>query len=239
LKYRYISIEKNIERFEAYKALWKEHGIDGIRVDTMMKAIEKAVEIEKTDSRSELFFISIVADDVDFLPELRTLSEQTSAPILVAVSKQHYREEEHHEALANGADFYASFCDKSSNDVRGVIAAINSIKQRSNKPKLSNNVIVHEDILVDIEHHKAFIEDKEVPLSGTELRILHYLMINRGITIRHEQIFRNVYDDCDDVSLDSLYSAIKRLRKKIRDVANRDYIKTIRDVGYRLTAYRQ
>jgi hypothetical protein len=77
MKY-YISIEKNIEGFDFYKALWSLRGIVGVRADTMDDGIEKAIEIEnsKTD---ELYFIDIVADDIDYMPHLRTLSAKTTS----------------------------------------------------------------------------------------------------------------------------------------------------------------
>jgi DNA-binding response OmpR family regulator len=86
------------------------------------------------------------------------------------------------------------------------------------------------------ERHKAFIKDKELPLTGMEMKILHYLLLNRGNTLTHGQIFQNAYDADDDISTDGLYSAIKRLRKKMRDITHTDYIETVRDVGYRLSA---
>jgi hypothetical protein len=76
----YISIEKNIKIFELYKALWNQHGVTGIRADNMTEGIEKAIEIEKSKA-DELYFIAIVADDVDFMAQLKILSAETNAPI--------------------------------------------------------------------------------------------------------------------------------------------------------------
>jgi hypothetical protein len=54
----YISIEKNIEVFEMFKALWAERGVFGIRADSMAEGIERAQEIEKTKT-DELYFMPI------------------------------------------------------------------------------------------------------------------------------------------------------------------------------------
>jgi DNA-binding response OmpR family regulator len=67
------------------------------------------------------------------------------------------------------------------------------------------------------------------------MKILHYLMLNRGSVLTHGQICQNVYADYKDISTDSLYSVIKRLRKKMLDITQSDYIETVRDVGYRLS----
>jgi DNA-binding response OmpR family regulator len=232
LKYFYVAIEKSIETFETYKSLWNAHGIDGIKADTMSDGIKRAIETERSSDR--LLFVSIVADEVKFMPQLKVLSGAIIAPILIAVSKENYCEIEHHKALRNGADFYAPFCEKTSRNVHAVLAAIESIHMRSQKQNSPNKVIAHSDILIDVGLHKAFFKDKEVSLTGTEMRILYYMMLNRGIILGHENFFLNAYEDYEEATPDSLYSAIKRLRKKIKDATQTDYIETVKAIGYRL-----
>ena len=227
----YISIEKNIEVFELYKALWKAQGIHGIRVDSMTEGIEKAIEIERS-ATDELFFIDIVADDVDYLPQLKILSEETNAPILVVTFN--YNEEEHYQALNSGADSYGGYCEQPDDNINAVFASIESIKRRTNRHKAPDNVLACGDILIAADVHKAFIKDKELVLSSTEMRIMQYLMINRGNIMSHGMIIEQIFDDNDEKTTDSLYSAIKRLRMKIRAITPFDYIQTIREVGYRL-----
>jgi DNA-binding response OmpR family regulator len=163
------------------------------------------------------------------------LAEETSAPVLVAVSKARYTEKEHHAALNNGADYYAAYADEPETDINGVFSAIRSMSQRAKKQKSPNGIIAHGDILMAVNRHKVFIKDKELPLTGTEMKILRYLMNNRGHIITHGQLIQYAFDYLDDVSHDSLYSAIKRIRKKMRDITQTDYIETVRDVGYRMS----
>lgn len=232
MKCFYISIEKNVEGFEFYKVLWSEHNVNGIRVGSMTEGIERAIKIEK--SRDKLFFISIVADDIDFMPQLRILSDETCAPILIATSKVNYNEKMYHEALKNGADFYGQYCDEARQNIAAVLSVISSINRRAMKQRTLDKIIADGDILMDVEHHRVFFKDKEVPLTNAEMRILYYMMINRGIILGYSQISCNAYSYCDDKTLDSLYSAIKRIRKKIRNVTQTKYIETINGVGYRL-----
>ncbi|MCL1819440.1 MAG: response regulator transcription factor [Oscillospiraceae bacterium] len=228
----YISIEKNIKVFELYKVLWKERGIEGIRADTMTEGIEKAIEIERSKT-DELYFIDIVADDVDYMPQLRILCEETNAPILIATSN--YNEIERDDALNNGADAYGAYSEISEQqDLNGVVAVINSINKRAKKRKSPSRIISHGDILIAADYHQAFIKDKELFLTGLEMKLMQYLMINRGNVLSHGMILQEVYNDDGEVSLDSLYSTVKRLRKKINDIAKFKYIQTVREVGYRL-----
>jgi len=141
----YIAIEKNIEVFERYRVLWNKLGIDGIRVGTMAAGIEKAIEIEKSKIE-ELYFISIVASDIDFMPQLKILSDEADAPILIATAN--YDAEEHHQALGNGADFYGGFFDDSEQNINMVLASINSIDRRVKKKKLFSKIMIYNGILL-------------------------------------------------------------------------------------------
>ena len=228
----YISIEKNVEVFELYKILWKARGIEGIRADTMTEGIEKAVEIEKSPT-DELYFIDIVADDIDFMPQLKILSEETNAPILIATSS--YNEIEREASLNNGADAYGAYSQISEQqDLNGVTAVVNSIDLRAKKRKAPNRLMAHGDILVAADCHKTFIKDKEVRLTKLEMKIMQYLMRNRGNTLSHEMILQEAYDGSEEATPDNLYSAMKRLREKIRNAVPFDYIQTVRGIGYRL-----
>jgi DNA-binding response OmpR family regulator len=198
----------------------------------MTEGIKRAIEKEQSSDR--LLFVSIVADEVEFMPQLKILSNAIAAPILIAVSKENYCENEHHEALRNGADFYAPFCEENARNIYAVLSAIESVNIRSQKQKSTAQIITHGDILIDVEFHKAFIKDREIFLTGTEMRILHYMLLNRGIILGHDKFFQNAFADYEEASSNSLYSAIKRLRKKIKEVTQTDYIETVKAVGYRL-----
>jgi DNA-binding response OmpR family regulator len=232
LKCFYITIEKSIESFELYRKFWKARNVEGVRAGTMTEGIKKAIEIEK--SGNNLYFISIVADDVNYMPQLKVLSGATNAPLLIAVSEENYSVSEHHKALKNGADFYAPYCAKDRHNITGVLSVIESVNQRAKKQKSSDKIIIHDDILIDSGRHIAFFCDKEISLTGAEMRILHYMMLNRDIVLCHDKFFQNTYTDYDEATSDSLYSAMKRLRKKIRTVAHINYIETVKGVGYRL-----
>jgi len=232
LQHYIISIEKNKDTFELFRALWKSRGIDGIRVETMTEGIKKAIEIERSKT-DELYFIDIVADDVTFMPQLEILSAETNAPILIATSA--YDKNEHHEALNNGADFYGAYFDTPETNIDAVIASINSVTRRSKKQNVPNKILAHGDILIAVNQHKAFIKDMELSLTNSELRVLQYMMINRGNILSHKQIYRNSYNDAyDELSPDIIYSTIKRLRKKIRKITSANYIETVKNMGYRL-----
>ena len=232
MKCFYISIEKNLEGFEFYKNLWEKHGVEGIRIDSMTEGIKKAIEIEKSTT-GELCFIAIVSGSVDYLPQLKILSEETNAPILVAAFN--YSEEEHCDALNNGADYYGQYCDEPDSNIKFVLSVVNSIEKRNKKRKIPNKILLHNDILIVDGYNRVFVNDKEIHLTGAEMKVFRYLAINRGNIVSHKQIYTHIKSySPDEPSSNSVYSTIKRLRKKLQSATQLDYIETVRNFGYRL-----
>jgi two-component system alkaline phosphatase synthesis response regulator PhoP len=229
----YISIEKNIDGFDMFRALWNKLGVDGIRADTMTEGIEKAIEIERSKI-GEIYFIDIVAEDIDYMPQLKYLREETTAPILIATSD--YNDDEHHEALNNGADFYGGYCETPEQNINAVIASINSIERRAKMKKTPSKVIVYGGIIISpLYRNEIFVNEKKVELFKIEFDILYFLMEYRGKTLPYERIYKDVWrGEYDEAAKNAVWAAVGRLRDNLKKAAGgTDYIETVRDVGYR------
>ena len=230
---RYIAIEKNIEAFELYKALWAVRGIFGIRADSMTEGIEIAVKIEKSN-KNDLYFIAIVADDIDYIPQLKILTEQTVAPIFIATSKPNA--EERIKAYSQGADYYGEYCDTSEMNIETVVTKILSLDLRARKrPAKKPPLLLYGGVLLSPRRRVVFIKDKEVKLGKIEFDILRLLMNNIGIYLETSQILRKVWGaDYVETDSENLYKAINRLRSKISEISpDREYIKVEREIGYK------
>jgi DNA-binding response OmpR family regulator len=230
----YISIETNIEVFERYRVLWQKYGVTAIRANSMTEGIEKAIEIEKSKT-DELYFIDIVADDISYMPQLSILSERTIAPILIATFNPDNNE--HHEALRNGADFYGEYCETSEQNINAVISFIESVNRRSKKSNRQTELIFYKKILISISHRYVFVNDKEAGLNKTEFDVLYYLVKNRGQILSYEEIYKKLWGKEQVESVEeAVRSVIKRLRKKIDNQDSKNtLIQNVRSVGYRLT----
>jgi len=212
--------------------MWNERGADGIIVGSMTEGIAKAIEIEKSKT-DELYFIDIIADEINFLPQLKILSEETIAPILVAT--YHFNEEQHLDVLNNGADFYAQLSQTPERNIDGVLAVINSIRQRARKPNPPSNSIIHHGIILAPSYRNTvFAGNHKIELTRREFDILHYLMLNHGKVLTYKQIYNRVWgSEYEDASPDVLRNAISRLREKLRiEPGSTEYIKTVLEVGY-------
>lgn len=93
----------------------------------------------------------------------------------------------------------------------------------------------HKDIKLDLNLHKALIESLEVNLTKLETSLLKILIINKNRVLDRNFLLKNVWHDIENINPKTVNVAIKRLKEKIDPSGEKDYIKTIRGVGYLLT----
>lgn len=93
------------------------------------------------------------------------------------------------------------------------------------------------DLTYDRETGRVFKAGKELELRRNELKLLGCFMENPGILIPREGLLELMWDiDGDFVDDNTLSVAVSRLRKKLGKWNGRDYIDTVRGIGYRWNA---
>lgn len=111
-------------------------------------------------------------------------------------------------------------------------ARIDSILKRYYK---SVDEFTYKDIHVDFLKYKASLNGKEVKLNAKEMKILKYMLENKNIVLSRNKILDAVWEDSYEIPYDRVVDVyIKKLRKELK----LDCIKTIRNVGYKLSLER-
>ena len=100
------------------------------------------------------------------------------------------------------------------------------------RSKNSDKIYICNDILLDENKYKVFLNDKEITLSAMEYQLLSVLMQNKNATVTRQQLLKSLWDDNNNfVNDNTLTVTMKRLREKL---GNPSCIKTIRSFGYRM-----
>jgi DNA-binding response OmpR family regulator len=94
--------------------------------------------------------------------------------------------------------------------------------------------IQYGDLRIDIRMHRVYACAKEVMLRPKEFAILEYLLRNKGRVLTRTQILENVWGYHYDHASNIVDVHMKSLREKIYGVCNKDYIRTVRGIGYGL-----
>lgn len=100
------------------------------------------------------------------------------------------------------------------------------------RSKNSDKIYTCNDVMLDDNKLKVFLNGNEISLSSMEYQLLQILMKNKNATVTRQQLLKSLWDDNNNfVNDNTLTVTMKRLREKL---GNPSCIKTIRSFGYRM-----
>jgi two-component system response regulator VanR len=110
-----------------------------------------------------------------------------------------------------------------------LIKRVEAVLRRCSDKSVSNTIEFNE-LRMDCDAYRVYVNDDEIRLTTKEFQILQTLLINHGKVITRESMLDNIwgYDFYGDVRL--IDTHIKNIRRKL----NLPYIKTIKGVGYKI-----
>lgn len=172
----------------------------------------------------DLILLDVMLPFIDGFGVLRQLRKDgETVPVIMLTA----RGEEYDElsGFNNGADDYIH--KPFSTDL--LLARIESVLKRS---YLDNDGIIKVDgIEMQTAKHIVFINNEETELTPKEFDLLHFLLINKGISLSREQLLTSVWGYDYDGDIRTVDTHIKQLRIKLNDKSR--YIQTIHRIGYR------
>ena len=75
-------------------------------------------------------------------------------------------------------------------------------------------------------------EEKKIELTKNELKILHYLVLNKGQIVAREEIMNCLWESESFIDDNTLTVNMTRLKNKLKELGIKDYIETKRGQGY-------
>ena len=158
----------------------------------------------------------------EFVAQLR--KDGYDIPVIFLTAKD--KEEEIEEGFVRGADDYITK-PFHFNELRLRIQAI----LRRTKPEISE-VLRYRDIEIHPKSQEVYIEGEQVHLTNLEYNLLVEFLKNRHQVLSRDYLLERVWGDMKQER--SVNVAIKRLKEKIDPTKEKNYITSIRGVGYKL-----
>ncbi|MBQ5564976.1 MAG: response regulator transcription factor [Clostridia bacterium] len=105
---------------------------------------------------------------------------------------------------------------------------------RNQNETSDSNELVYKNITLNNSNYTVTCCGKTVELSKHEFALLKLLMENPNRTCTKSMIYDNVWDYENSADDNTLNVHISKLRKKLKQYSDEDYIETVWGIGYRL-----
>jgi two-component system OmpR family response regulator/two-component system alkaline phosphatase synthesis response regulator PhoP len=208
--------------------------------------LEHAVPVEAEDGRTalelarqrrfDLVILDLMLPGLDGLTVCRAIrkdSPNQSTPILMLTARR--EESDKVLGLDSGADDYLT----KPFGVRELMARVRALlrrvgnRERSDAPQPSGP-IVYRHIEIDPARRRVRVSGRDVDLTANEFQLLSVLLASPGIVFSREALLSRVWDEETFVTVRSVDTLVKRVRKKIEsDPAEPDVILTVWGSGYK------
>lgn len=161
---------------------------------------------------------------------LENIVNISATPVIIISAKD--EQEVKINALRLGADDYIT----KPFDIEEVSVRIKSVLRRFKKAaEVSNQVLIHKDLVIDIEAKTATANDKELSLTAREFTILYTLMSSPNKVFSKANIFESVWNESFQGDDNTVNVHMSNLRTKLAGAGGEsDYIETVWGMGYKM-----
>ncbi len=203
---RFIELELKFQDFDVDKAINGEEGL------------EKSLENEY-----DLILLDWMLPGMQGIDILRELRKTSVTPVIMMTAKEGVENEI--EGLDTGADAYIT----KPFEIDQLLAHVRAVLRRTEKEDEAADGIIHyQDITIYTNRYEVFVGEEKVELTKKEYDLLLLFIRNKGVALDRRRILSEVwgYEYYGETNVVDVY--VRYLRSKL----NRDYIKTVRGVGY-------
>lgn len=161
----------------------------------------------------------------EFVQTLR--KEGFTTPVIYLSAKN--LDSEIEEGFLRGADDYIT---KPFN-MKELLLRVKAILRRTTK-KIEEGTLTHRDLILDKSSRTLSVEGKNVDVTKLEFNLLCEFILNKNSVLDRDYLLENVWDDGEEYQYRTVNVAINRLKEKIDPNKTKEYIQTVRGVGYKL-----
>ncbi len=117
-------------------------------------------------------------------------------------------------------------------DLQVLTAKIQAILRRTYNFNKENKLIEHRGAVLKLDETVLIYNNKKIPLTKNEVRILQTLLENKDKVVSRETLMEKLWETYSFVDENTLTVNITRLRKKLSENGLIDFITTKKGIGY-------
>ncbi|KFN40433.1 MAG: chemotaxis protein CheY [Sulfuricurvum sp. MLSB] len=165
------------------------------------------------------------AEGSEFVDMLRKKGVQT--PVIFVSAK--HKDEDIEQGFERGGDDYIT----KPFSMKELVLRVRAILRRTKKLSMEGS-LVYRDMSLNLAARTLTIEGTPVELTKLEFDLLHALIANQNVVLDRDYLLEHVWSGDEIYQERTVNVAINRLKEKIDPDKTKDYIKTVRGVGYTL-----
>ena len=181
-----------------------------------------------TMNRYALVLLDLMLPGISGEDVLQEIRRQGQTPVIVLTAKDTIDVKV--EFLKKGADDYVT----KPFDIKEVLARI-EVQLRKSTKEIQKTKISYQGMVLDKDTHQVFIDERELPkITKQEFSILELLLKHPKKVFSKEEIFEYAWEEVYMGETKTLDVHISNIRKKIKEVSDKEYIETVWGIGFRL-----
>lgn len=200
-------------KYQGFEVVWVNNGIDGLK------------QIQQEPIDAVLLDLGLpMMDGMQVLKQIR--QNHPVLPVLIISARDQLQQRV--DGLNHGADDYLI----KPYEFDELLARLNALLRRSGKAQLQNSqsTLTHGDLVLDVEQHLVKFKGEYIDLSNREWAILLPLVMHPNKIFSKSNLEDKLYDYDSEINSNTIEVYVHHLRNKL----GKDFIRTIRGLGYRL-----
>lgn len=133
------------------------------------------------------------------------------------------------EGFLRGGDDYIT---KPFN-MRELLLRIKALLRRTTK-NVEDAILIHRDLVLDNSARTLRVDGKNIDITKLEFDLLSEFILNKNSVLDREYLLENVWDSAEEYQYKTVNVAINRLKEKIDPSKTKEYIQSVRGIGYKL-----
>ena len=221
MAYRILVIDDDTELLQMLRSYFE------IKKYEIITAENGAEGLRKMNSQPDIILLDINMSKIDGIEVCRRIRDKTSCPILFLTAR--VEEQDIVNGLSSGGDDYILKPFR----LKELDARITAHLKREQRRKNRSECRFQGELSIDYSAKTVQIHEDFLELTKLEYEIIEFLSMNPGMVFGKERIYEKVCGFDAEGDSRVVTELIRRIRKKMQQYTETEYIETVWGMGYR------
>lgn len=221
MQYKILIVDDDRELLKMLKSFFEIRGYFVITAKDGMTALKM------TETNPDIILLDVNMPQIDGIEVCRRIRNTVSCPILFLTAR--VEEQDRVNGLLSGGDDYIL----KPFSLKELEARIVAHLKREERHKGKSEYRFQGEFLIDYTTKTAQINGCYLELTKLEYEIIEFLSMNPGIVFDRERIYEKVCGYDAEGESRVITELIRRIRKKVSEHTEKEYIETVWGMGYR------